>query len=65
LSFAQVWRIKISDESMRKQVNTDPHSPAEYRVNGPLANTDAWYRAFNIKPGDKLYRPENERAKIW
>jgi putative endopeptidase len=65
LSFAQVWRIKISDESMRKQVNTDPHSPAEYRVNGPLANTDAWYKAFNIKPGDKLYRPESERAKIW
>lgn len=65
LSFAQVWRIKMRDESTRMHISTDPHSPALYRVNGPLSNTDAWYKAFNIKPGDKLYRPENERAKIW
>ena len=65
LSFAQVWRIKMRDEASRMRINTDPHSPAQYRVNGPLSNTDAWYKAFNIKPGDKLYRPENERVKIW
>ena len=65
LSFAQVWRIKMRDEASRMGINTDPHSPAQYRVNGPLSNTDAWYKAFNIKPGDKLYRPENERVKIW
>ena len=65
LSFAQVWRIKMRDEASRMRINTDPHSPAQYRVNGPLSNTDAWYKAFNIKPGDKLFRPENERVKIW
>ncbi len=65
LSFAQVWRIKNRDETMRMRINTDPHSPEMYRVNGPLSNIDAWYKAFNIKPGDKLYRPENERVKIW
>lgn len=65
LSFAQVWRIKMRDEAARMRINVDPHSPAQYRVNGPLSNTDAWYKAFNIKPGDKLYRPENERVKIW
>jgi len=65
LSFAQVWRIKMRDEAARMRINVDPHSPAQYRVNGPLSNTDAWYKAFDIKPGDKLYRPENERVKIW
>jgi putative endopeptidase len=65
LSYAQVWQIKMRDEASRMRISTDPHSPAQYRVNGPLSNTDAWYKAFNIKPGDKLYRPENERVKIW
>ena len=65
LGFAQVWREKVSDESLRSQVSGDPHSPDMYRVNGPLANTDAWYKAFNIKPGDKLYKPDNQRTKIW
>ncbi len=65
LSFAQVWRIKLRDEAIRMRINTDPHSPAMYRVNGPLSNTDAFYIAFNIKPGDKMYRPENERVRIW
>jgi len=65
LSFAQVWRIKMRDEAARMRINTDPHSPAQYRVNGPLSNTDAWYKAFDVKPGDKLYRPESERVKIW
>ncbi|WCT11633.1 M13 family metallopeptidase [Mucilaginibacter jinjuensis] len=65
LGFAQVWREKVSDESLRSQVSGDPHSPDMYRVNGPLANTDAWYKAFNIKLGDKLYKPDNQRTKIW
>ncbi|GAB2685922.1 M13 family metallopeptidase [Mucilaginibacter koreensis] len=65
LSFAQVWRIKNRDETMRMRISTDPHSPEMYRVNGPLSNTDAWYKAFDIKPGDKLYKPENERIRIW
>lgn len=65
LSFGQVWRIKTRDETMRMRISVDPHSPEMYRVNGPLSNTPAFYKAFDIKPGDKLYRPENERVKVW
>jgi putative endopeptidase len=65
LSFGQVWRIKTRDETMRMRISVDPHSPEMYRVNGPVSNTDAWYKAFDIKPGDKLYRPENERVRVW
>ncbi|QJD95037.1 M13 family metallopeptidase [Mucilaginibacter robiniae] len=65
LSLAQIWRSKNRDETARMRINTDPHSPAMYRVNGPISNLDAWYNAFGIKPGDKLYKPENQRIKIW
>ncbi|MDF2433569.1 MAG: putative endopeptidase [Mucilaginibacter sp.] len=64
-SFAQVWRIKNSDETMRMRISVDPHSPELYRVNGPLSNTPAFYKAFDVKPGDKMYRAENERVKVW
>lgn len=65
LAFAQVWRIKATDEQLRTQVNTDPHSPDQFRVNGALSNTPAFYKAFNIKPGDKMYRADADRANIW
>jgi len=65
LAFAQIWRIKTRDEMLRTRISTDPHSPEQYRVNGPLSNTQAFYDAFGVKPGDKLYRPENERVKVW
>lgn len=65
LSLAQIWRSKNSDEAARMRVNTDPHSPAMYRVNGPVSNTDAWYKAFDVKPGDKLYKAEDKRIRIW
>jgi putative endopeptidase len=65
LSFGQVWRIKNRDETMRARISSDPHSPEMYRVNGPLSNMPEFYKAFNVKPGDKLYRPENERVKVW
>jgi putative endopeptidase len=65
LSFAQIWRIKTRDETMRMRISVDPHSPELYRVNGPVSNIEAWYNAFDIKPGDKMYRPENERVKVW
>lgn len=65
LGYAQVWRMKDRDEIARSRINTDPHSPSEFRVNGPAANFDAFYKAFNIKEGDKLYiKPEN-RVNIW
>jgi putative endopeptidase len=65
LAFAQVWRIKNRDESVRVGINTDPHSPEMYRVIGPLSNNAAFYKAFNIKPGDKMYRPDSLKVKVW
>jgi putative endopeptidase len=65
LSYAQVWRNKATEASIRRQVVTNPHSPVEYRVNGVVRNIDAWYAAFNVKPGDKLYLAPAERVRIW
>ena len=65
LGYAQVWRSKARDESLRNQLLTDPHSPGQYRAFVPLTNIDAFYAAFNLKPGDKLYREPAERVKIW
>ena len=65
LSYAQVWRIKDRDETLRMRIQTDPHSPEMFRVNGPLSNMPEFYKAFDIKPGDKMYRSESARVKIW
>jgi putative endopeptidase len=46
-------------------VMTDVHSPAKWRVNGPFVDVDDFYKAFNIQPGNPMYRPENERVRIW
>ncbi len=65
LSVARIWRVKTRDEFLRNYVATDPHSPAIWRVNGPLMNFTPFYEAFDVKPGDKNYKPESERIKIW
>ncbi|MDF7818895.1 M13 family metallopeptidase [Runella sp. MFBS21] len=65
LAFGQIWRTKTRDEALRLRVNTDPHSPGEFRANGPLSNFEPFYKAFGVQPGDKMYRPENIRVKIW
>lgn len=65
LGWAQVWRQKMREEALKKQIHTDPHSPAVARVNGVVRNIDAWYEAFNVKPGDKLYVKPEDRVKIW
>lgn len=65
LSFAQVWRIKNRDERLRMRIVSDPHSPEMFRVNGPLSNMPEFYKAFDIKPGDKMFRQDAERVKIW
>jgi len=65
LSWAQVWREKQRDEDLRSQVTSNPHSPARYRVNGVVRNVDAWYPAFDVQPGQKLYLPADERVHIW
>jgi putative endopeptidase len=65
LGWAQVWRQKIRPERLIKQLHTDPHSPAVARVNFVFRNVDAWYEAFDVKPGDSLYLKPEERVKIW
>jgi putative endopeptidase len=65
MSFAQIWRSKYKDETVRQRVKTDPHSPAMWRVLAPLMNFTPFYQAFNVKEGDKMFRPEAERIKIW
>ena len=65
LGWAQVWRGKTRDAAMIQRLHTDPHSPERARVNGPVRNVDAWYAAFDVKPGDKLYLTPAERVKIW
>jgi predicted metalloendopeptidase len=65
LSWAQVWRAKYRDGALRELVMSDVHSPAYFRVNGPLPNIDAWYTAFNVQPGDKLYIKPADRVSIW
>ncbi|WP_394762214.1 M13 family metallopeptidase [Phenylobacterium sp.] len=65
LGWAQAWRGKVRDDAVRRQVVSDPHSPRQYRVNGPVRNIDAWYRAFGVKPGDALYIAPENRVRIW
>jgi putative endopeptidase len=65
LSWGQVWRQLNRDEDLRSQVTSDPHSPAKFRINGVVRNIDAWYGAFDVRPGDKLYLPPQERVRIW
>ncbi len=65
ISIARIWRVKTKDAFMRMYVNTNPHSPAQWRVNGPLMNFTPFYKAFNVQPGDKMYKPEKERITVW
>jgi putative endopeptidase len=65
LGWAQAWRGKVTDDFVRKQVVSDPHSPRQFRVNGVVRNMDAWYAAFGVKPGDKLYVAPGMRVRIW
>ena len=65
LAYAQAWRSKVREDALRRQVAVDPHSPARFRILGPLPNIDAWYAAFNVKPGDAMYIAPEKRARIW
>ena len=65
LGWAQAWCGKSRDDAIRRVVVSDPHSPRMYRVNGVVRNMDAWYEAFGVEPGDKLYVAPAERVKIW
>jgi putative endopeptidase len=65
LGWAQVWRSKSRAEALKRQTTSDPHAPARFRVDGPLRNVDAWYDAFGVKPGERLYLRPEERVRIW
>ena len=65
LAYSGVWAQNITEKEIRNRVKRDPHSLGEWRVNGALPHIDAWYTAFNVKPGSKLYLPEAQRLKLW
>ncbi len=65
LGWAQAWRVKRRDEFVRSLLRTGPHSQPEFRVNGVVVNIDAFHDAFNTRPGDRLYKPTDERIRIW
>ena len=65
LAYAGVWGQNITEKEIRNRVKRDPHALGEWRVNGALPHIKAWYEAFGIKKGDKLYIPESERLELW
>jgi putative endopeptidase len=65
LGWAQIWRAKYSPDFLKLIVTSDVHPPARFRVDGPLRNIDAWYDAYGVKPGDRLYLPPEQRVRIW
>ena len=65
LSYAQTWASYIGSTLMQSIVLTDEHAPPAYRINGVVRNMDAWYRAFDVRPGDALYLPPEQRVRIW
>ena len=65
LSWAQVWRNNTTPETAAQLILTDSHAPGMHRANGPVVNIDAWYQAFNVQPGDKMYKAPEQRIRIW
>ncbi|SFG21423.1 putative endopeptidase [Prevotella sp. KH2C16] len=65
LAYAGVWGQNITEQEIRNRVKRDPHALGEWRVNGALPHIDAWYEAFGVKAGDKLFIPESQRLQLW
>lgn len=65
LAYSAVWAANITEAEIRNRTKSDPHSLGEWRVNGALPHINAWYEAFDVKPGDKLYLPEAQRLDLW
>jgi predicted metalloendopeptidase len=65
IAYAQSWRETHRPDAVRAQVLSNPHSPSEFRVNGVVRNSDGWYAAFDVKPGDKYYLPPDKRVPVW
>ena len=64
-AYAGVWAGNITEEEIRNRTKSDPHSLGRWRVNGALPHIDAWYEAFGVKEGDKMYIPQSERLQLW
>ncbi len=64
-AYAGVWANNITEEEIRNRTKSDPHSLGRWRVNGALPHIDAWYEAFGVKEGDKMYIPQSERLQLW
>ncbi len=65
LAYAGVWGQNITDQEIRNRVKSDPHALGEWRVNGALPHINAWYEAFGVKEGDKMFIPESNRLQLW
>ena len=65
MGWAQVWRRSYREANLVSRIKTDPHSPSEYRCNGVVINLPGYYEAFDVKPGDKMYKAPEQRIKIW
>jgi putative endopeptidase len=65
IAYAYSWETKTREGALRAQLLTNEHSPAKYRVNGVVRNVDAWYKAFNVQPGETLYLPPEQRVHVW
>jgi endothelin-converting enzyme len=65
IAFSQVWKQNIKDETLRKRILTDSHSPANFRVLGTLSNMPEFYKTFGVVEGSKMYLNEDVRTKIW
>ena len=65
IAYGYSWETKQREGALRAQLLTNEHSPAKYRVNGVVRNIDAWYKAFDVRPGDKMYLPPEERVDVW
>lgn len=65
LAYGYAWMVNSKDEALASQIMTDVHAPAQFRINGPLSNIPEFYKAFNVKPGNKMYQPDSLRVVIW
>ena len=65
LAYGYAWMINLKDEALATQIMTDVHAPAQFRINGPLSNMPEFYKAFNVKAGNKMFQPDLLRVVIW
>ena len=65
LSYGYAWMVNVKDEALATQIMTDVHAPAQFRINGPLSNLPEFYKAFNVKAGNKMFQPDLLRVVIW